>query len=259
MSEHVHLAEVLDGDQCVDLRRRDRRVAEQLLHNAYVGAAVEQMRRVRVAQRVRRHARRVEPGGLGRAPQDRPRRLAGQAAAASIEEHRRCAPAGRGQTGTDAHEVGVQRGRGVRADRYEPGLPALAAQRHACGSSRVDVVAGQRRPPRRCARRCRRGTRAARGHAARADRRRRIAPRIARRRRRPTAPSAAAWAESAAPRRGSDRRRETFPYRESVKPAHRADGAGRGRRGQRWMVAVALAQRGQIGRDLARRDRRRDR
>ena len=69
-ASRVHLAQPVDGDQRVDLRRGDRRVAEQLLHHPHVGAAVEQVRGVRVAQRVRRHLRR-------RAARHRPPRGAG--------------------------------------------------------------------------------------------------------------------------------------------------------------------------------------
>jgi hypothetical protein len=49
----IHLTQPLDRDEGVDLRRRHRGVAEQLLHDAHVGAALEQVRRERVAQRVR--------------------------------------------------------------------------------------------------------------------------------------------------------------------------------------------------------------
>jgi NADH dehydrogenase len=49
----VDLAEAVHGDQRVDLGGRDRRVAEQFLDDADVGAAVEHVRGERVAQRVR--------------------------------------------------------------------------------------------------------------------------------------------------------------------------------------------------------------
>ena len=48
----VDLLESLDARVGVDLRRRDRRVAEQLLHGAQVGAGVEEVRGEGVAQRV---------------------------------------------------------------------------------------------------------------------------------------------------------------------------------------------------------------
>src|SRR3954453_11826116 len=50
----VDLAQPVDGDQCVDLRRRHRGVAEQFLHHADVGTAVEQVRGEGVPQGVRR-------------------------------------------------------------------------------------------------------------------------------------------------------------------------------------------------------------
>lgn len=49
----VGLGEPLERDVRVDLRRPEARMAEHLLHRAQVGTAVEQMRRRRVAQRVR--------------------------------------------------------------------------------------------------------------------------------------------------------------------------------------------------------------
>src|SRR6202048_3543541 len=48
----IYLLESLDTRMGVDLRRRDRCVAEQLLHRAEIRARVEQMRRESMAQRV---------------------------------------------------------------------------------------------------------------------------------------------------------------------------------------------------------------
>src|ERR1043166_7023632 len=48
----VNLLQPLDARMGVDLRRRDRGVAEKLLYRAKIGAGVEQMGRERVAQRV---------------------------------------------------------------------------------------------------------------------------------------------------------------------------------------------------------------
>ena len=62
----VDPAEAAGVDVAVDLRRRERRVAEQLLDRAQVGAALEEMCRVCVTQAVRmrdetsKHAR-LEP------------------------------------------------------------------------------------------------------------------------------------------------------------------------------------------------------
>ena len=55
----VDLLEPLDARVGVDLRRRDRRVAEQLLHGSKIGPGVEQMRGERVAERVN-----AQPGVL---------------------------------------------------------------------------------------------------------------------------------------------------------------------------------------------------
>src|SRR5690349_23283544 len=46
----VDLAQAVDGDQGVDLRRGHRGVPEQLLHRAHVRTALEQVRGVGVAQ-----------------------------------------------------------------------------------------------------------------------------------------------------------------------------------------------------------------
>ena len=59
----VHLPQSLLTDLCVHLRRRDRRVTEELLHDPQVGTVVKQMRRARVPKHVRRQPVR-EPGSL---------------------------------------------------------------------------------------------------------------------------------------------------------------------------------------------------
>ena len=56
----VQLLQPLARDVRVDRRRRDVGVAEQQLHDAQVGAVIEQMRRERMAQHVRRQATRRE-------------------------------------------------------------------------------------------------------------------------------------------------------------------------------------------------------
>ena len=48
----VDLEQVIGRDVGVALRRRERRVTEELLDRAEIGAAVEQVRRARVAERV---------------------------------------------------------------------------------------------------------------------------------------------------------------------------------------------------------------
>ena len=63
MRSRVHLAERVDGDVRVDLRRRDRGVAEELLYDAHVGAAREQVGRETVPQGVRGPALHEEASG----------------------------------------------------------------------------------------------------------------------------------------------------------------------------------------------------
>ena len=62
MVPRVQRLQALPRDVRVDRRRRDVGVAEQQLHDAQVRAVIEQMRRERVPQHVRRQARRRNPG-----------------------------------------------------------------------------------------------------------------------------------------------------------------------------------------------------
>src|SRR5690242_16409568 len=91
MSLRVDLAKQLDGNERVDLGGGDRCVAEQFLDHSNVGAALQQVSRERMPERVRRHL--AELGLLGRGPQDHPGALAGQPAAPGVEEDRVYAPA----------------------------------------------------------------------------------------------------------------------------------------------------------------------
>jgi hypothetical protein len=61
-------------------------MSEHFLNRAEVGAALEQMRRERMAQQVRVHARRVEAGLLRPAPEDQERARAGERAALRVQE-----------------------------------------------------------------------------------------------------------------------------------------------------------------------------
>ena len=70
----VDVAEGVGGDERVELRRRDARVAEQLLHDPDVGAAREQVGREGVPEAVRRQFD-AEFGALGGGPDDEPRVL----------------------------------------------------------------------------------------------------------------------------------------------------------------------------------------
>ena len=82
----VDPAQALAVDVAVDLRRRERAVAEQLLDHAQVGAALEQVRRERVAQPVRVRADRAaacscRAAARARRGRARPRRRARAAGA----------------------------------------------------------------------------------------------------------------------------------------------------------------------------------
>ena len=124
-----------DGDQRVDLGGGHRRVAEQLLDHADVGAAVEQVGGERVPQRVRRDLG-VHPGPLGRLAEHRPRALPGQPPAAGVEEHRGQPRPARGQLGPRRAPGRPRRPsrRRSRPARAAPCRPCRAAAR--CPASR---------------------------------------------------------------------------------------------------------------------------
>src|SRR4051812_33606163 len=71
----------------VDLRRRHGRVSEQLLHDAQIGPALDQVRRKGVAQDVRRHGL-LDAGRDCVAAYDAEHALAGDAAPARVEQER---------------------------------------------------------------------------------------------------------------------------------------------------------------------------
>src|SRR4051794_15095927 len=144
MAAGVDLAQSVDGDQRVHLGRRHRRVPEQFLHDADVGAAVEQVRGEGVPQGVRRHLRR-QPCALRRRPQDGPRALPGQRPATDVEEQRAAAhptPTGRPQRRPGADQVVLDRLERVRADGDDALLAALAGQPDG-GLPPVEIVDGQ--------------------------------------------------------------------------------------------------------------------
>ena len=124
--------------------------------------------------------------------------------------------------------------------RVRPPLPCSSHRSVRSGRGRRR----QRRPPRRSARRCRTGTPAAPGRAARSGPSPPATRRAAAPPRRRPAPWAAAGAAPAAARPGRVVGGQPLAHREAVQPAHRADRPRRGRRRQRRMLGVAVAQRG---------------
>ena len=163
---------------------------------------------------------------------------------AGVEEQRPTADAAatlRGQGRPGADEAILDRAQGVAADRDDPLLAALACQAHHRLAA-VHVVS-QPPPPRRCARRCRRGARAAPGRAGLS------APPPCRPPRSGRPPTRTAQA-AAAPGSGSHLRGDVTDDQavEQREPVRTADGdhrpRGRGRR-QRGVVVVAGAQGGQ--------------
>ena len=137
----ARMAAVVDAPQppridvAVDLGRRERRVPEQLLDRAQVGAALEQVGRVGVAQPVGVAHQAAQGGGVERAPADREEQRVVRAAR---ERRPRVAEIGRD---------GV-RGLAPRAGRRAPCRPCRARAPPPARSRRRRAGA---RPPRRCA------------------------------------------------------------------------------------------------------------
>src|SRR5919109_1135501 len=123
MSAEVHVLQPLARQVRVELRGGDVRVAEHLLHRSQVAAPREQVGGEGVTQRVRADAI-GEPGRDGVAADDLVEALAGQRAAAEIDEHMRFGGPLH-QAGPSPLEVCAQRLRGRLADRHHALLRAL--------------------------------------------------------------------------------------------------------------------------------------
>src|SRR5689334_6644674 len=82
----VQLATAAIGYVRIDLRGREIRMAEHLLHGAQVCAAFEQVRGERVAEQVRMHTFRLEPGLGGEPSQDQECPRPREPAALGVEE-----------------------------------------------------------------------------------------------------------------------------------------------------------------------------
>ena len=133
------------GEVGVDLRRLQVRVAEQLLHHAQVGAALEQVRRERVTQRVRaRSARR--PDGVDPAADAPPRPARASAAPPwALRKTAPSSPAPRAaRAGRATVEVPAQRRAAGAAEQELPLLVALADDAQPA-TLEVDAIDGQAR------------------------------------------------------------------------------------------------------------------
>src|SRR5437867_10488252 len=113
----VNLAQARRAHVRVDLGRADVRVTEKGLHDAQVGAPVEEMRREGVAQRVGRHAF-AHPGGERAAADELPDRLAGERSPAHAEEDEGARAAAE-ETGSLAREVRLEGGPGRSTDGHD--------------------------------------------------------------------------------------------------------------------------------------------
>ncbi len=123
--------------QRIDLRGRHARVAEQLLHDADVGTALQQMGGERVPKRVRAHLL-LDPSRGRVLLEDAGAPLAGEPPAAQVQEHRRTRPS-RGDLRPNPREVRAHRVTRVPADRDVAFLAPLPEDAHA-PLLEVDVV-----------------------------------------------------------------------------------------------------------------------
>src|SRR5262245_34592717 len=113
-------------DVGVDLRGRDVGVAEELLHGAEIGAALQQMAGKGVAEDVRRDARGLYPGGESKRLQLLAEALAGEMrASARGKEPDRCALPFF-LVGTDRREVDLERALRRLVQGHEPLAPSFA-------------------------------------------------------------------------------------------------------------------------------------
>ena len=124
VSAEVDLASPAIRDVRVALGRAEVGVAEHLLDAAEVGAALEEVRRERVAQQVGVDARRLEAGLLGELPQDEERAGAGQRPAAGVQEELGAIAAV--EVRAAEREVAADGFGGGPAERHETFLASLA-------------------------------------------------------------------------------------------------------------------------------------
>ena len=88
MGALIRVADVAPEQVRVELRCGDISVPEQFLDHAKVGAAIKEVRRKRVTQRVRVNLP-AKTSGAGGASDRRPRRLTAKASAATRQHERR--------------------------------------------------------------------------------------------------------------------------------------------------------------------------
>src|SRR5216683_2628096 len=119
----VHRPQIVAVDVRVQLGGGEVRVAQHFLHGAQVRAALEQVRRERVPEGVRRYPLR-QPGEAGRSLDDAPRAHPRQGRAAGVEKHQ---PASLPLVEAGADLAGVQRHRPERppAHRHDALLRTL--------------------------------------------------------------------------------------------------------------------------------------
>ena len=124
VSGEIGLSSPAVGHVGIQLGRGKIGVSEHLLDAAKVGAALEQMRRERVAEEVRMDAAGLEPGLLGQPPENEERAGTSQWPALSVQEQLR--PVATIEVRTPSCEIAAQRLHRTPADRHDPFLAAFA-------------------------------------------------------------------------------------------------------------------------------------
>ena len=143
----VHRPQPLRRHLRVHLRRRQAGVAEQLLHDPDVGAVVEHVGGARVAQHVREQPV-AEAGAVTGGPHDQPCALAGEPAAARVEEQAALGRARRALELGPAGGRGSRRARPARCGRAAPRAPCCPCRAPAPGRRGGRRRRGRARPAR---------------------------------------------------------------------------------------------------------------
>src|SRR5674476_151838 len=134
----IDLAQVLDGDHSVDLRRGHRGVTEQFLNHPYVGSALQHVCGKGMPQSVRAHSV-PKASAFGCCVDRGPRTLARESSSTQIQEQCRCPLSSQRDGCTCSDRVCRDRVPRVAPERNDAFLAALAEQTHRPWPA-VDVI-----------------------------------------------------------------------------------------------------------------------
>lgn len=124
----MHLAQRLGTHMRVSLRRRDRRVTEEFLNGPHVRATLNEMSRIRMAQRMGTHVR--NPGRVGGGFHRVERSLPRKTGASMTQEERRRPGASYHEGWARPYPVGLQRLDRIVPKRNHSLFAALATYPH---------------------------------------------------------------------------------------------------------------------------------